>query len=461
MARSRWPWSYIDIRGTTKDPVDLIGLPYRPGGRLILVTTNRGRQAINPASIMQVAPLEEDEDAGCKLLRQDGTSFDVQESLDQIMGLVEPNYTLHAPPRELPPTDSTAFHLINFDELSSAPPALQAAMYQLILDRELGDYRLPKGASMMGCGNREDDLGHVHRMLSPLASRFVHVDVAAPEAKTWQRWAMPAGISPEVIYFMAFKPELIYTFDPKLYKKAGEYAFACPRTWEKVSNILQRCAGLSAANLRAAVRGAVGQGPAAEFMPFLRVWRDLPHPQSILDDPEHAPLPDYEGKTGQQIALCGAVAHIVEDTSLPNAITYAKRLRMEMAEFSDEQRCAQVAGPALHQGLDRLGSPLPEQLMDELVSDGITSPFAPKPRAPHAPRGRDYQFDDAFRASLHECGWPGHFTMHLENGGDGIGVRVSGRKGSSAFHLPYRDAERLLGALQKALSMQRARRGLP
>ena len=78
--------------------------------------------------------------------------------------------TRWAPPSFLPPSDDTRLWLVNLEELPSAVPMVQAALYQLVLDRKCGEYELPEGASLIACGNRESDRGVVHRMPTPLAS---------------------------------------------------------------------------------------------------------------------------------------------------------------------------------------------------------------------------------------------------------------------------------------------------
>ena len=67
---------------------------------------------------------------------------------------------------------------------ATAVPMVQAALYQLVLDRKVGEYELPEGASLIACGNRETDRGVVHRMPTPLASRFVHLDIRV-DARDW------------------------------------------------------------------------------------------------------------------------------------------------------------------------------------------------------------------------------------------------------------------------------------
>ena len=236
-----------------------------------------------------------------------------------------------APPGFLPPQDSTANHLLFLDELPSAPPSVQAACYQLIQDRAIGEYRLPDGAAIIAAGNRAHDRAHHHQMLSPLASRFVHFDVEVPaDGREWIRWATGAGIAPEVLFFIEYSPELLYAFEPKQWDGR---AFPCPREWEKVSNIVQRM-NLNATALRAAVRGAVGEGASIQFLAFLDIWQQLPSPDLILLDPHGAPVPT---SADAMIALCGALykSRKVDESNFEAVTTYAGRkdMREEIGEF--------------------------------------------------------------------------------------------------------------------------------
>ena len=103
--------------------------------------------------------------------------------------------TRWAPPAFLPPTDDPGRWLINLEELPSAVPMVQAALYQLVLDRKVGEYELPEGASLIACGNRESDRGVVHRMPTPLASRFVHLEIRV-DAQDWCAWGAANGNRP-------------------------------------------------------------------------------------------------------------------------------------------------------------------------------------------------------------------------------------------------------------------------
>ena len=205
--------TYVDVRALLLDPVDLRGIPWRDGS----------------------------------------------------------DRTRWAPPVFLPPTDDPGRWLINLEELPSAVPMVQAALYQLVLDRKVGEYELPEGASLIACGNRETDRGVVHRMPTPLASRFVHLEIRV-DAEDWLAWGAANGIAPEVLFYIQMRPDLLHSFDPQ----SKEKAFYCPRTWEMVSGIVNRRGNLDPTVERALFRGTVGEAAAVEFSASSRSGANCP-----------------------------------------------------------------------------------------------------------------------------------------------------------------------------------------
>jgi len=235
------------------------------------------------------------------------------------------NRTRWAPPDFLPPSTSSDLYLVNLEELPSGVPMVQAALFQLVRDRKCGEYELPEGASLMACGNREGDRGVTHRMPTPLASRFVHLEIKV-DVPDWCAWAAAHAIAPEVLFYIQMRPEMLHDFDAQ----SREAAFACPRTWEFVSNVVNQRGSLDPAAERALFRGAVGEAAAVEFAAFLKVWRELPHPKAVIDDPENADVPQ---NASALIALCGSLYRMADDVNLGSIVSYAMRLRREVGEF--------------------------------------------------------------------------------------------------------------------------------
>jgi hypothetical protein len=181
-----------------------------------------------------------------------------------------------APPSELPTNaDSTA--IIFLDELNSAPPAVQAAAYQLILNRRVGTYELPKGVDVVAAGNREGDRGVTYRMPAPLANRFVHLE-AKVDFDDWQEWAVSNKIHAEVVGYVGFAKQDLYDFDPK----GASKAFATPRSWCFVSDLLEDD-DTDESTLTDLISGAIGDGLAIKFMAHRKIAGRLPKAEDILD----------------------------------------------------------------------------------------------------------------------------------------------------------------------------------
>jgi len=181
-----------------------------------------------------------------------------------------------APPSELP-TDPDSTALIFLDELNSAPPAVQAAAYQLILNRRVGTYHLPKGVDVVAAGNREGDRGVTYRMPSPLANRFIHLEMKV-DFDDWQDWATLNKIHPEVVGYVAFAKQDLYDFDPKSASKS----FATPRSWMFVSDLLDDD-DTDIDTLHNLIAGAIGDGLAIKFMAHRKIAAKLPKATDVLD----------------------------------------------------------------------------------------------------------------------------------------------------------------------------------
>jgi len=184
-----------------------------------------------------------------------------------------------APPAELP-TDPDSTAIIFLDELNSAPPAVQAAAYQLILNRRVGTYELPEGVDIVAAGNRDSDKGVTFRMPAPLANRFIHLEMKV-DFEDWQDWATSNKIHPDVVGYVGFAKQDLYDFDPKSSSKS----FATPRSWTFVSDLLQE-EGIDDETLANLVSGAVGDGLAVKFMAHRKIAGKLPRAEDILDGKE-------------------------------------------------------------------------------------------------------------------------------------------------------------------------------
>ncbi len=189
------------------------------------------------------------------------------------------NNMVWAQPSELPTSAEAKKHkniVLFLDEMNSAAPSVQAAAYQLILNRKVGQYKLPDNVLICAAGNREADKGVVYRMPAPLANRFIHLEMK-PEFDDWFEWAVENNIHKDVVGYLTFSKKDLYDFDPK----SPSRSFATPRSWSFVSELLSD--DLDENTVTDLVSGAVGEGLAVKFMAHRKVASELPNPSEILE----------------------------------------------------------------------------------------------------------------------------------------------------------------------------------
>ena len=162
------------------------------------------------------------------------------------------------------------------DELNSAPPSVQAAAYQLILNRCIGKYKLPDNVVMIAAGNRESDKGVTYRMPTPLANRFIHQEMKV-DFGSYQEWAVQNKIHKDVVGYLSFAKQDLYDFDAK----SASRAFATPRSWTFVSQLLSDDS-VDDETLTNLIAGTVGEGLAVKFMAHRKVASKMPNPVDIL-----------------------------------------------------------------------------------------------------------------------------------------------------------------------------------
>jgi hypothetical protein len=181
-------------------------------------------------------------------------------------------------PSELPDEELAAQYdniVVFFDEMNSAAPAVQAAAYQLILNRRVGQYKLPDNVIIVAAGNRETDKGVTYRMPSPLANRFIHIELAV-DFDDWFQWAVDNNQHKDVVGYLTFAKKDLYDFDPK----SASRSFATPRSWAFVSELLDD--ELDEGTTTDLVSGSVGEGLGVKFMAHRKIAASMPNPTDIL-----------------------------------------------------------------------------------------------------------------------------------------------------------------------------------
>ncbi len=231
----------------------------------------------------------------------------------------EANKAMTAIPDFLPDPNDKGEGILFLDELTSAPKQVQGALFQLILDRRIGEYVLPEGWHIIAAGNRMTDRGVTTRMPTPLANRFYHIDMEV-SFDDWIEWANDenmGNIKPEITSFLRFKPSFLHDFDPQ----SDAVAFPTPRSWEITSKMT-----FDGKMEFERAKGIVGEGVAGEFLAFLRVWKSLPNPDAVLMNPKKAKVPEDPATL---FALMGALANRASETNFDNLVEYAARVPTE------------------------------------------------------------------------------------------------------------------------------------
>lgn len=228
------------------------------------------------------------------------------------------------------PTDGEG--ILFLDEINSAAQATQAAAYQLVLDRKLGDYVLPPGWVIIAAGNRSTDRAIVNQMSTALKNRFIHLNYEVNN-DDWCDWALRNNIAVEVLGFIRFRPMLLNEFEQRndskeererVQRLKDAQAFATPRSWEFLSKVVQQKPSTDIEY--ELYSGIVGEGAAAEFMGYLRYYRDLPNLDALLMNPGTAKVPEAPATL---YALATGLATKATQDNMERMVKYALRLPAE------------------------------------------------------------------------------------------------------------------------------------
>jgi MoxR-like ATPase len=161
---------------------------------------------------------------------------------------------------------STPNGILVLEDLSHALPAVQAMGMSLLLEKRVGQNRLPKGWKVLATGNRVVDAAGAHRIPTATASRMVHITVKE-DITVWRNWGLANGIHEDILGLLGLRPELLHRLD----KDAP--AWPSPRTWSMASHLHEM--GLE-------VDAAVGEGAAAELQSYVDLKSSLPALEPIL-----------------------------------------------------------------------------------------------------------------------------------------------------------------------------------
>ena len=207
----------------------------------------------------------------------------------EFQGLAFPNkertQTVFLPVKFLP---TSGAGILFFDEMNLANESMLKNAYQLIEDRRIGSYVVPKNYISIGAGNRGEDMCNVFDMPKALNNRFFHVELQTPAVddveisepdingeehvvRTIKGWlngyAIPNGIDIRIQLWLKFNKHYLFKFDPD----SEDPAFATPRIWEDISNLLKLIPSSDLFTIREVVGAGAGVGMGIEFAAWLKL----------------------------------------------------------------------------------------------------------------------------------------------------------------------------------------------
>lgn len=190
-------------------------------------------------------------------------------------------------------------NVLFLDELTAAPPSVQAAAYQIALNRAVGEHKLPDNTIVMAAGNRATDYSVAYRMPNALANRLMHFHIEV-DPESWKRYAVNNGVNPLVFGYISYDPSKLCD------EKTGldTLAYPTPRSWMAVSNILNAVGAESDPGpYGRLIKANIGTGEAIEFIAWCKVYSRLPR----IDDIFAGKKVDYPKTADVLYALIGAI----------------------------------------------------------------------------------------------------------------------------------------------------------
>lgn len=177
--------------------------------------------------------------------------------------------------------------ILFLDEISSAPPLVQAVAYQLVLDKKIGEFSLPKGVKVIAAGNRDKDNGVTYEMPSPLSDRFIHIELKGSFNAWVEGYAAPFKVDERVVSFLFSNQHHFNNFEED--GNARKKTFTTPRSWARVNELVLKNSpdangkvSITDQSFGILMSGIVGEGIAAEYSTYIKDISVLPSAEDVL-----------------------------------------------------------------------------------------------------------------------------------------------------------------------------------
>ena len=230
-------------------------------------------------------------------------------------------------------------NILFLDEISAAPQSVQAAAYQITLDKRVGEHKLPDNCIVIAAGNRTSDKSVANKMPKALANRLMHFDISS-DFEGWKAWAIKNDIHPIVLGFLTFKPNLLNTFD----SSNDALAFATPRSWVMVSNIL-KYVNDNIDKVYNQLAGLVGSNIVVELRAWVKMYHALPAIADVFDGKVRKIPNEPSCLFALSISIIQyAKEHAKETDRIMNAIEYVTDFPKDISSIIIEELLSEEVG---------------------------------------------------------------------------------------------------------------------
>ncbi len=204
-------------------------------------------------------------------------------------------------------------NILFLDEITAAPQSVQAAAYQITLDRTVGEHKLPENCIVVAAGNRVTDRSVALHMPKALANRLCHIEIVW-EPNSWRNWAVHNGIHRHVIGFLDYSEESLMGFEPS----SSDLAFPTPRSWEMVSNIFNNVSD-DIDEVFPLVAGCIGKDTAYALKTWLEMYEVLPDVEGVFD----GTMQRVPNRPEVALAFCNKIAEYLKDHHSEGEVKHA------------------------------------------------------------------------------------------------------------------------------------------
>lgn len=235
--------------------------------------------------------------------------------------------------------------ILFLDEFGQAEADVKRAAAELLLNRQIGPWKLPDGWSVVAASNRSSDRSGVTKSFDFVINRRVEIHIT-DDLESFEEWAFANDINPVFITFANQNPQVV--FSEGVPDKQGPWC--TPRSLVMLARVFDHMGGAEriVPTDPAAIEvasGLIGSGAAAQLMAFIKLGQEMPAYDEIIANPTKVKVP---GKPDAQMLVCYTLAARVTDKTAEPVITYIERLPKEFAITFAKAACSR--DPSLIEG---------------------------------------------------------------------------------------------------------------